>query len=83
MLHTWGQNLSYRQHVHTIIPNGGVDIKTGKWKRINRKLYLIAPSHLRVRFRKLFVRMLLETFYNDELKWEGEDWEEENINIYK
>ena len=79
MLHTWGQNLSYHPHVHTIIPNGGVDIKTGKWKKIDRKLYLIAPSRLRVRFRKLFVRMLLESFDNDELKWECEGWNEDSI----
>lgn len=80
MLHTWGQNLSYHPHVHTIIPNGGIDIKTGKWKKINRKLYLIAPSHLRVRFKKIFIKMLIEAFDNDELKQNGEDWNEDNID---
>ena len=80
MLHTWGQNLSYHPHVHTIIPNGGIDIKTGKWKKIKRKLYLIAPSHLRKRFKKVFVSMLLAAFDNDELKKDGADWNEDNID---
>ena len=79
MLHTWGQNLSYHPHVHTVIPNGGIDLKTGKWKKIDRKLYLIAPSHLRERFRKLFMKMLTEAYDNDELKWNDEDWDEVNV----
>jgi hypothetical protein len=30
-LYTWGYNLSYHQHVHCIVPGGGVDLK-GKWR---------------------------------------------------
>jgi hypothetical protein len=79
MLHTWGQNLSYHPHVHTIIPNGGIDIETGKWRKIDRKLYLIAPSHLRERFKTIFIKKLREAFDNDELKWNGERYDEENV----
>lgn len=73
MLHTWGQNLSYHPHVHTIIPNGGIDLKTGKWKKVNRKLYLIKPSHLRDRFKKIFLRRLREAYEYDELKINEEE----------
>ena len=79
MLHTWGQNLSYHPHVHTIIPNGGIDFKTGKWKKIKRKYYLIKPSHLRYRFKKIFMRMLREAFENDELEYCEQGWEEEGL----
>jgi hypothetical protein len=79
MLHTWGQNLSYHPHVHTIIPNGGVDLKRGEWRKIDRKLYLIAPSQLRKRFKKLYVKVLLEDFDNDELKCRGEGWDEHTV----
>ena len=27
--------------------------------------------------------MLLEAFDSDEIKWEGEDWDEENINEFR
>ena len=80
MLHTWGQNLSYHPHVHTIIPSGGIDLTTGKWKKINHKKYLIKPSLLRKRFKKIFVKGLLEAFEDGRLSWEGksksEPWEE-------
>ena len=79
MLHTWGQKLSYHPHVHTIIPCGGTDLKTGEWKEINRKLYLIKPSLLSQRFRKLFMKMLLEAFDEDQLFYGEEDWAEENL----
>lgn len=78
MLHTWGQNLSYHPHVHTIIPNGGIDLKTGKWKKVKRKLYLIKPSHLRGRFKKIFLRKLREAYENEELHFIEEECEEEN-----
>ena len=42
MLHTWGQNLSYHPHVHTIIPNGGIDLKTNKCEKEN----IISSNHL-------------------------------------
>jgi hypothetical protein len=34
---------------------------------------------LRERFKKIFVKMLLEAFDNDELKSNGEDWDADNI----
>ena len=80
MLHTWGQNLSYHPHVHTIIPNGGIDLKTGKWRKIKRKYYLIKPSHLRHRFKKIYMRMLREAFENGELEYCEEGWEEEGLD---
>jgi len=34
LLHTWGSTLSYHPHLHCIVPTGGADLKTRKWKRL-------------------------------------------------
>ncbi len=71
MLHSWGQNLSYHPHVHTIVPNGGVDLKTGQWVEGKLRNYLIKPSELRRRFRKLYLKMLQEAFDEGKLKYDN------------
>lgn len=32
LLHTWGSSLAYHPHLHCIVPAGGRDLKTGRWK---------------------------------------------------
>ncbi len=54
-------------------------MQTGKWRKVDRKLYLIAPSILRKRFRDLYVKMLLEAFDNGELKCRGEEWDDHTV----
>ena len=39
VLHTWGQNLSLHQHIHMIVPGGGID-SNGKWKNSKKKFFL-------------------------------------------
>lgn len=34
VLHTWGSNLEFHPHLHCIVAGGGVDMVTGKWKRL-------------------------------------------------
>ena len=34
LLHTWGSQLAYHPHLHCIVPAGGRDVKTGRWKSL-------------------------------------------------
>ena len=34
LLHTWGSALTYHPHLHCIVPAGGYDIRTGRWKSL-------------------------------------------------
>lgn len=34
LLHTWGSALAFHPHLHCIVPAGGRDVKTGRWKSL-------------------------------------------------
>ena len=34
LLHTWGSQLAFHPHLHCIVPAGGRDLKTGRWKSL-------------------------------------------------
>ena len=34
LLHTWGSALAFHPHLHCIVPAGGHDVKTGRWKSL-------------------------------------------------
>ena len=34
LLHTWGSALAFHPHLHCIVPAGGRDVKTGRWKNL-------------------------------------------------
>ena len=34
LLHTWGSNLAFHPHLHCIVPGGGRNLSTGKWKAL-------------------------------------------------
>lgn len=42
VLHTWGQNLSLRPHLHCIVPGGGVD-QNGNWRTTRSKGKFLYP----------------------------------------
>jgi hypothetical protein len=42
VLHTWGQNLAYHNHVHCMVPAGGVT-KQGKWRNAKLNGKFLAP----------------------------------------
>ena len=39
ILHTWGSNLSFHPHVHTIVPGGGITVD-GQWTNSRKKLFI-------------------------------------------
>lgn len=39
VLHTWGQNLCFHPHIHSIVPSGGLT-PLGKWRSSRKKFFL-------------------------------------------
>jgi hypothetical protein len=59
ILHTWGQQLSFHPHVHTIVSGGGIT-KEGKWKEaIKAKHGILFPvKAMRMVYRSYFMQHL-------------------------
>ena len=62
ILHTWGQTIGLHPHLHCIVPGGGIDKKSGKWKNIRFDgKYLFPVKALRKVFRAKYVSLLRKT----------------------
>lgn len=60
ILHTWGQNLGFHNHIHCIIPAGGIT-KQGKWRSTKSKgKFLFPVKALAKVFRGIFTHGLIE-----------------------
>lgn len=57
VLHTFGSDMKYHLHVHSLITFGGVD-KSGNWKWPKRKKKLAGYRDLSRTFRRVFLTML-------------------------
>jgi hypothetical protein len=59
VLHTWGQQLSFHPHVHTIVSGGGIT-PAGKWKQAHRKggRFLFPVKAVSVVYRAKFLQGL-------------------------
>lgn len=53
-LHTWGRNLTYHPHVHSLVPAGGQD-KDGVWRPVDRN-FLVPFKPLAKIFRAMFMK---------------------------
>jgi hypothetical protein len=60
VLHTWGQNLHYHPHIHTIVLAGGLN-KLNKWRSSSEKFF-IPVKILSKKFRGKFL-YYLKRFY--------------------
>lgn len=70
VLHTWGQNLHYHPHIHTVVLAGGLT-KQNQWRSTNNKFF-IPVKVLSKKFRGKYLYYLKQyyqenqlTFYND------------------
>lgn len=64
ILHTWGQNLHYHPHIHTVVLAGGLT-KDNEWRRTNKKFF-IPVKVLAKKFRGKFLSHL-KNYYSEEL----------------
>lgn len=61
ILHTFGSDMKYHVHVHSLLTFGGID-KAGNWTYPKHKKRLCRNSKLRERFKQIFLRELNNLF---------------------
>ena len=74
LLHTWGQDLHYHPHIHTVVLAGGLT-KANQWRHTGNKFFLPIKV-LSKKFRGIFLHYLKEyyaqnllSFFGDQLKY--------------
>lgn len=70
LLHTWGQDLHYHPHIHTVILAGGLT-KAKQWRHTGKKFFLPVKV-LSKKFRGIFLRYLKEYYEQNLLSFFGE-----------
>lgn len=71
LLHTWGQNLMAHNHLHCIVPGGGLSIDGEKWVETKRQDFFIHVSVVSDLFKKKFMYYLLKAYKENKLKFIG------------
>lgn len=68
ILHTWGQNLLFHPHVHSVVTGGGISACGTRWVR-SRPRFLVSVRVLARLFRHLFLEALEQAHLNGELEF--------------
>ena len=71
ILHSWGQNLMYHPHLHTMVPAGGWNEGEQKWNA-SRKKFFIPVRVLSTLFKGKFLFYLKEAYADKKLTLAGE-----------
>jgi len=69
VLHTWGQNLDYHPHIHTVVLAGGLT-KDNRWKNTSKKFF-VPVKVLAKKFCGKFLYYLEEYYKQDLLNFYG------------
>lgn len=70
VLHTWGQNLHYHPHIHTVVLAGGLD-ERNQWRRSNEKFF-IPVKVLSKKFRGKYLYYLKQYYQQKQLRFFNE-----------
>ncbi|MCL5289725.1 MAG: IS91 family transposase [Bacillota bacterium] len=70
LLHTWGQDLHYHPHIHTVVLAGGIT-KLNKWKNTGRNFF-IPVKVLSRKFRGKYLHYLKQYYQQSLLKFYGD-----------
>lgn len=76
VLHTWGQNLHFHPHIHTVVLAGGLS-KRNRWRSSSKKFFIpvkVLSKMFRGKFLyylKQYYEQKLLVFYNDAKKYEN------------
>ena len=71
VLHTWGQNLSFHPHVHSIVPGGGLSSDGLRFLQ-SRKKFFIPVKVISKKFRGKFLDLLKLAYDNGEIAFFNE-----------
>jgi hypothetical protein len=66
VLHSWGQNLMFRPHLHCVIPGGGLSADGQRWVRCRAGFFLSVRVLSRL-FRRLFLERIEKAFNSGKL----------------
>lgn len=69
LLHTWGQNLMTHNHLHSIVPGGGLSLDGENWVGTKRQDFFIHVSVVSDLFKKKFMHYLLKAYKENKLKF--------------
>jgi len=69
ILHTWGQNLSFHPHIHSVVTGGGFNTDRTGWISPRRPDFLVSVRLLGQRFRTLLLDALLQAFQDGRLEF--------------
>lgn len=81
ILHTWGQDLHYHPHIHTVVLAGGLT-KHQEWRSSSRKFF-IPVKVLSKKIRGKFLHHLKEYYHKDLLKFYGAGEKYSNLLCFK
>jgi hypothetical protein len=68
VLHSWGQNLMFRPHLHCVVPGGGLSAGGQRWVRCRAGFFLSVRVLSRL-FRRLFLERLEKAFHAGRLQF--------------
>ncbi len=68
VLHTFGSDMKYHVHVHSLLTFGGID-EEGHWRYPKHKLRLCRNSKLRARYKEIFLKELELLFNQKRLEY--------------
>lgn len=70
LLHTWGQDLHYHPHIHTVVLAGGLT-KLNQWRK-STKTFFIPVKVLSKKFRGKYLHELKQYYHQNQLKFYGD-----------
>jgi hypothetical protein len=71
LLHTWGQDLHYHPHIHTVVLAGGLT-KLNQWRGSSKKFF-IPVKKLSEKFRGKFLYYLKQYYHQNLLEFYGDE----------
>lgn len=81
ILHTWGQDLHYHPHIHTVVLAGGLT-KLNQWRSSSKKFF-IPVKVLAKKFRGKFLYYLKQYYRQNLLKFYGTATQYQAPNLFK
>ncbi len=81
LLHTWGQDLHYHPHIHTVLLAGGLS-KHNKWRNSSKKFF-IPVKVLSKKFRGKYLYYLKQYYKQGLLKFYGKEKKFLNPTMFK
>ncbi len=81
ILHTWGQNLMYHPHMHSVVPSGGLTPE-GKFVT-GKKKFFIHVKVLSSKFKGKFLHLLEKAYKEGKLNFYGSTLQYEHDQIFQ